>query len=95
MKPVAADDMFLIHERKIEPNTVNGMLERIYKRNGLDDRLAKLASSTNNSRHRSSADDPGRPSLEDHQRQKKRARHRKHSVKTAQTMYAKDKLGTV
>lgn len=65
LKPVAADNMFLIHERKIKPNTVNGMLERIYKRNGLDESLAKMASSTNISRDRSCADDPGRPSIKD------------------------------
>ena len=68
------------------------MLERIYKRNGLDHRLAKMASSTNRSRDRSSADDPNRPSLKDQERQAKRARHRLHSAKTAQTMYAQDTI---
>eukprot|EP01043_Picozoa_sp_COSAG02_P017994 COSAG02_NODE_828_length_16703_cov_298.705312_5_plen_377_part_00 len=95
LKPVAADDMFLIHERQIARNTVNGMLERIYKGNGLDDRLAKFASSTNRSRDRSAADDPNRPSLKDQERQRKRARHRLHSVTTAQTMYAQDTLSDV
>eukprot|EP01043_Picozoa_sp_COSAG02_P030143 COSAG02_NODE_1911_length_10408_cov_1015.930449_5_plen_374_part_00 len=92
LKPVAADDMFLIHERKIASNTVNGMLERIYKRNGLDQRLAKMASSTNNSRNRSAADDPGRPSIKDQERQGKRACYRIQTKETALTMYAQDTL---
>ena len=95
LKPVAADDMFLIHERKIKPNYVNDRLKRIYKRNGLDEELAKMASSTNISRNRSCADDPGRPSIKDQERQRKRAKCRHHSVKTAQTMYAQDTLKTV
>ena len=95
LKPLAQDDMHLISDKEIARSTVNDRLQSIYKAAGLDERVYKLASSTNESRNRSAADDPGRPSIKDQERQSKRACYRIQTKETALTMYAQDKLGTV
>lgn len=49
--------MYLISDRELARSTINDRLHSIiYKNAGLEERLCKLASATNNARHRSVAD---------------------------------------
>jgi hypothetical protein len=95
LKPQAQDEALLISDRELARSTINDRLRTIYKNAGLEDRLCKLASSTNNARHRSVADGPKRMNAEDQQENNKRARARLHSSVATNTMYAQDTLGTV
>lgn len=95
LKPQAQDASYLISDNLLARTTINKRLLTSYKKTGLEDRLCKLASSTNNARHRSVADGPKRLSSEESEQSQKRAKARLHSVNAANTMYAQDTIGTV
>lgn len=71
---------------------VNAHLQKEARKAGLDDRLAKLASSLNRSRHRSVADGPRKRRLseEDQATANERARQRLSSTRAAEDQYAQD-----
>ena len=58
---------------------MNDRLQSIYKAAGLEQRLCKLASSTNNAWHRSVQDGPKRMNAEDQREFTKRAKARLHA----------------
>ena len=91
LKPLAQQDMYLISDRELARSTINDRLQSIYRNAGLEERLCKLASSTNNARHRSVADGK-RMSAADQQEHKKRARARLQSPNAADTMYSQDTI---
>jgi hypothetical protein len=88
---------YLISDQLLGRSTINKRLETCYKNAGLDARVSKLASSTNNARHRSVADGPKRMRMsnEDEAESASWANQRLHSISAATNLYAQDCVGVV